>query len=620
MPEAEAVAEAPRLVLDLTDLLTYFEQNRAPMGIARVQMALVEAALAAGAARPFQAVSLDLATEALREAPDAALSALVSAARAGGSKEDPAWIAAREGFLRALEEAPAFPFRRDDRLLTLGAGWWVPGHLRRLRALQRDIGVRLVCFVHDVIPLVVPEHCDPGLVQSFKGHFVALCAHADLVLANSHVSAHDFLRFQRQLLPAMTLPLRVVHWDAPLPPPQGPVPPLRLRPYVLCVATIESRKNHLLLLHAWLTLIRRHGEHAVPDLVLVGRRGHGHEPVIRLLEGAPELRRKVEVRENIGDAELAGLYAGAMFCVFNSFYEGWGLPVTEALSYGKAVLVPDLPVLREAGGEEAVYFTPQSEPALVEAAWRLIAPPAAEPPSEPEPPPARGWLGAAGAWRRRPETAAIPPADSAPRHRPLRSWLGVAEVLRDAALGEAPLPPDPALRVPFPLNRRVGLDALYAAQPGLRGALPNLVRDGEGWSILEDWGSWALAGPCRLRIHLARAVAEDMLLHIEAQAPGGVEMRVPVRVHPPGGEARPWRRLFLPAGGAVRIFRLPVPPCGPGDVVVEIDTGEGLSFPGDTRRLSVGIRGVMLCRRRDASARLAYARGLLNMAWTERVD
>ena len=49
--------------------------------------------------------------------------------------------------------------------------------------------------------------------------------------------------------------------------------PPRPRPYVLFVATVESRKNHLMVFNAWLALIRRHGAEAVPDLVCVGKRG-----------------------------------------------------------------------------------------------------------------------------------------------------------------------------------------------------------------------------------------------------------------------------------------------------------------------------------------------------------
>ena len=60
------------------------------------------------------------------------------------------------------------------------------------------------------------------------------------------------------------------------------------------------------------------------------------------------------------DAELAALYRGCLFTVFPSFYEGWGLPVSESLSFGKPCIVSNATSLPEAGGSLARYFDPDN--------------------------------------------------------------------------------------------------------------------------------------------------------------------------------------------------------------------------------------------------------------------
>ena len=69
---------------------------------------------------------------------------------------------------------------------------------------------------------------------------------------------------------------------------------------------------------------------------------------------------------DVPDTVLAGCTAAASSPLYNSFYEGWGLPVTESLAHGKVPLVPDHSALREIGRRGAVFFAPNSEPELVE--------------------------------------------------------------------------------------------------------------------------------------------------------------------------------------------------------------------------------------------------------------
>lgn len=570
MPPGRQGAAAPRLFAEVTDLLAHFRGYRTPMGVARVQMALLEAG-----ADLFCPIAHSPAGGGLRRVPPELLARLMAGARAGGPRDAPEWVAALDAADAALARAPVAEFAPGDRVACLGQ----PDEpvLRRLRGLRASHGVLLCLLFYDAIPLAVPEHCEPALTEAFAGRFVALCLQLDRVLAISQEAARDFRRWQRAALPALDIPVGVVPLDAAFPAAPEATELVPAEPYVLCVSTLESRKNHALLLQAWLTLLRRHGEAVMPRLVLVGRRGYGAEAALRLLEQAPELRRKVTWLREAGDGALAALYAGCLFTVFNSFHEGWGLPVTEALAHGKLVLAPDHTSLREAGGGAAIYVTPQSEPELAEAAWELIRDPA-----------------------RRAALEAILPARA-----PLRRWRDVAEDLAARLHADAPAI---GVRITLPVGWRIPLLPLPAcdlpALPPPAEVLAQVIREGEGWGEQEAGGVWLLAGGARLRLPLAEALAEP-LLRLELTAPAA-----PVRLRLRAGG--PWHGLDL-AAGEQRMVELALPPCGPGDLVVEFDTASHARLPGERRGLHALLSGLMICEAQDLVARLRFAEDRLGV-------
>lgn len=125
----------------------------------------------------------------------------------------------------------------------------------------------------------------------------------------------------------------------------------RSRPYLLTVATLEPRKNLNRLAEAF----RRSGVAETHDLLVVGRVGWGTE-----LAG-------IETMTGIDDATLAAAYAGATAVVLTSLYEGFGLPVVEAMQLGVPVVCSDIPVLREVTGGRAQFIDPTSSESIVEA-------------------------------------------------------------------------------------------------------------------------------------------------------------------------------------------------------------------------------------------------------------
>jgi glycosyltransferase involved in cell wall biosynthesis len=139
-----------------------------------------------------------------------------------------------------------------------------------------------------------------------------------------------------------------LHPDRVVAVPEAPAPWLRhvqpppgTPPYFLSVGTLEPRKNLLALVEAWRE-VRRH--HSI-DLVLAGRR-RADAPAIA---EEPGLRLTGEVP----DEKLPELYSGALALVCPSLYEGFGLPVLEAMQCGAAVIASS--AVAEAAGDAAVY-------------------------------------------------------------------------------------------------------------------------------------------------------------------------------------------------------------------------------------------------------------------------
>jgi glycosyltransferase involved in cell wall biosynthesis len=130
--------------------------------------------------------------------------------------------------------------------------------------------------------------------------------------------------------------------------------------YALIVSTIEARKNHILLFRVWRRLLEEMPREQIPTLVFAGRVGWLVSDLMQQLRNADFLGGKIMLVEDPTDDELERLYTGCRFTLFPSLYEGWGLPVTESLSFGKPCIISHATSLPEAGGHLARYFDPEN--------------------------------------------------------------------------------------------------------------------------------------------------------------------------------------------------------------------------------------------------------------------
>jgi glycosyltransferase involved in cell wall biosynthesis len=258
-----------------------------------------------------------------------------------------------------------------DVLLLLGAPWF-PGYAAWVRDIAGQKRMRLAVLMYDIVPVRHPEWCDRALIGPFLAWVGGMLPRADVLLTISHATAADIERHAAEsgiALRAPPRPIRMgtgftVHRPAVWPDATTTTRPLPQLPcpgsYALIVGTIEARKNHALLVRVWRRLLEDMPEASVPALVFAGHVGWLVGDLMTQLRNADFLRGKVVVIEHPSDADLQTLYRGCLFTLFPSYYEGWGLPVTESLSYGRPCLISSTTSLPEAGGALARYFDPDS--------------------------------------------------------------------------------------------------------------------------------------------------------------------------------------------------------------------------------------------------------------------
>jgi glycosyltransferase involved in cell wall biosynthesis len=237
-----------------------------------------------------------------------------------------------------------------------------PHHLerqRRVAAILRREQARLICLVHDLIPIEFPEYARPNGSRLHHARVATMGALADGLITNSDATR---VSLRRHLGPAYQPLIHVAHLGTH-PVPRVPAATdttdtVPIDPYFICIGTIEPRKNHLLLLNIWRRMVEEGGAEPVPRLVIVGRRGWENEQVIDMLERCPALAGRVEEHAGLPDRAMADLIGHARALLLPSFAEGFGMPVTEALGAGVPVVCSDLPALREAGSAVPDFLDP----------------------------------------------------------------------------------------------------------------------------------------------------------------------------------------------------------------------------------------------------------------------
>lgn len=248
-------------------------------------------------------------------------------------------------------------FRKDDLVLVFGNNWDRPTFINDLKVLKSQNEFQLYQFIYDLIPTLGPHLFGQELFKIYTKYIFETVAVSDGLFCISRSTEKDLLFFcQETGLPRPRT--KVVRLGDSLETVKisNKIPGFKHKDFVICVGTIEVRKNHTLLYYAWKEALRK--GHSMPPLIIVGKEGWHTKDIKHILSHDPELINQITIYENLGDAELKWLYENCLFSIYPSMYEGWGLPIAESLAYGKLCVASNSSSMTEIAGNLIDYFSP----------------------------------------------------------------------------------------------------------------------------------------------------------------------------------------------------------------------------------------------------------------------
>ncbi len=139
----------------------------------------------------------------------------------------------------------------------------------------------------------------------------------------------------------------------------APAPPSFVRnptSFAISVGTIEARKNHTEIYYAYKLAHERGIE--LSDIYILGKPGWLTGDIIYFIRSDVTVKHKITIVSDVNDQDLAWLYKNALYTVYPSEYEGWGLPIAESLAYGTPVIASNTSSMTEISPQLVDHVSP----------------------------------------------------------------------------------------------------------------------------------------------------------------------------------------------------------------------------------------------------------------------
>jgi glycosyltransferase involved in cell wall biosynthesis len=245
--------------------------------------------------------------------------------------------------------------------------FWGATH-RLPRFLPKSIAS--VVTIHDLVWKYVPQTMRPLSLFMEKRLMPEAIGMADLVMADSQSTASGIA----EVFPQFFHKVRIVHLGVSMFPNLHDPAALLLqlnvtKPYFLFVGTIEPRKNLEKLLGAFALLPSFYRDQF--SLLIAGGKGWGGVELEKLIRES-DLKNSVKLLEYVTDQQLGVLYSNARFLAMPSLYEGFGLPLLEAMQYGTPVLTSHKGSMAEVVGDGGLLIDPYSVESISAGIQRML--------------------------------------------------------------------------------------------------------------------------------------------------------------------------------------------------------------------------------------------------------
>ena len=248
-----------------------------------------------------------------------------------------------------------------------------------METIRKKKGLKKVFALYDLIPLIHPEYYT-GLeyIVRLCRRSIAMIDRSMFFLCISESVRNDLLRFRKDLRPSQAKVIYLGASEHFSPFEDKEVTdktrekyhvPKGVR-YLLSLTTLEPRKNLDRLIRCFYKFVE---ENKAEDLVLVLAGAHGWDfsKIYEEADKNQKLRNKVIFMGYVPDADLPPLCSGALAFVYLSLYEGFGLPVLEAMQCGAPVIISNTSSLPEVAGNAGILVDPTDEEAIVDSFYRI---------------------------------------------------------------------------------------------------------------------------------------------------------------------------------------------------------------------------------------------------------
>ncbi len=273
-------------------------------------------------------------------------------------------------------------FSSADIYLIADANWDLPPSYHHFLQHLKKHEVTIVSICYDLIPIKFPEFCSQEFVKCFRQFYYQYSDCFDKVICISRKSAEDYIKAKKEgILPSNNKNQIVDSFqlgsdysqDKQLDNQDDSVYSHKIisllnQRYILVVGSLVPHKNIKTIVAAF-DLVTKSNDSI--HLVFAGNRGW-HKDTDILIEKNELYEKQIHILDSVTDSQLNVLYKNCYCLVQASFYEGFGLPVVEALQHNKPVISSNGGSLPEVGGDFCLYFDPNEPIKLYQALEKLI--------------------------------------------------------------------------------------------------------------------------------------------------------------------------------------------------------------------------------------------------------
>ncbi|WP_231939821.1 glycosyltransferase family 4 protein [Dolichospermum compactum] len=279
-------------------------------------------------------------------------------------------------------EFAGIKFSSKDIYIIADANWDLPQSYNHFLQHLKKHEVTIVSICYDLIPIKFPEFCSQEFVKCFREFYYQYSDCFDKVICISRQSAEDYIKAKKEgVLPSNNRNQLVDSFrlgsdyskDKQLDNQDDNVDNTKIisrlnQRYILVVGSLVPHKNIKTIITAF-DLLAKSNQNI--NLVFAGNRGW-HKDTDILIEKNELYQKRIHIFDSVTDSQLDILYKNCYCLVQASFYEGFGLPVVEALQHSKPVISSNGGSLPEVGGDFCLYFDPNEPIQLYQALEKLV--------------------------------------------------------------------------------------------------------------------------------------------------------------------------------------------------------------------------------------------------------